>query len=152
MSRARWIGLMIAFTVGVASPLAMAGDNLEDSHSKHDHSKHDHAKAGTSHDGNPGPHHGGQFVVFDGHHGVEMVANDTSLVFHLSEDHKPMALEGGSFKAVIQSGAGLKIVALAPAGGTLTAVLEGALEKGAKVALTGKDSHGHTIQARFVKE
>ncbi len=37
-------------------------------------------------------------------------------------------------------------------GTTLSATLDAALPKGAKIAVTGKDPHGEVIQARFVTE
>ncbi len=108
------------------------------------------AKAEDKHD--QGAVHGGQYVEVEGHHGVEMVSDGTAIVFHLSEDHKPMVLTGGSFKAIVQTDDGTKILPLAIDGDKLSAKLDAALPKGAKIALSGKDAHGHTIQARFVKE
>ena len=99
-----------------------------------------------------GAEHGGQFVEHDGHHGVEMVAGDTSLMFHVTDDHKPMNLTGGSFRAIVQTDAGTKMLPLAIDGSALSTVLDTALPAGAKIVITGKDADGHTIQARFVKK
>ena len=99
-----------------------------------------------------GAEHGGQFVELDDHHGVEMVSGDTSLMFHISDDHKPMNLTGGSFKAVVQTDAGTKMLPLAIDGSALKTELDRALPAGAKIVITGKDAEGHTIQARFVKK
>ena len=99
-----------------------------------------------------GAEHGGQFVELDDHHGVEMVAGDTSLMFHLTDDHKPMNLTGGSFKAIVQTDAGTKMLPLAIDGSALKTALDRALPAGAKIVITGKDAEGHTIQARFVKK
>jgi hypothetical protein len=96
--------------------------------------------------------HGGQYVEIDGHHGVEMVATDKQLTFHLTEEDKPVDLGGASFKALVQSDAGTKVYPLAVAGSSLVGTIDGAIPKGARVALTGKDRHGHALQARFVKE
>jgi hypothetical protein len=99
-----------------------------------------------------GAEHGGQFVELDDHHGVEMVAGDTSLMFHLTDDHKLMNLTGGSFKAIVQTDAGTKMLPLAIDGSALKTALDRALPAGAKIVITGKDAEGHTIQARFVKK
>ena len=88
----------------------------------------------------------------NGHHGIEMVATANLLTFHLTDGGKPMNLEGGSFKAIIQTGAGTTILPLTAKGGSLSAKLKKKLSTGAKVALSGKDKSGHTIQARFVKK
>lgn len=102
-------------------------------------------------DGEHKPQHGGQFVEVDGHHGVEMVANDTELAFHLSDHNKPMDLTGASFRAIVQTQTGTTILKLAAKGAKLTAVLETPIPPGTKIALSGKAKDGHAIQARFVK-
>lgn len=132
---------ILAIAIMALSTPTMAGDQHKHDDHKHSHSKHDH-----------GPKHGGQYVEVKGHHGVEMIAGSDVLVFHLSEDGKPMDLAGSSFRAVVQSKAGNKILSLTIKGTSLSAALDAPLPKGAKIALTGKDSHGHTIQARFVKK
>lgn len=109
-----------------------------------------HKQAETDH--GHGPKHGGQFIELKDHHGVEMVAGANTLVFHLTDDGKPIDLTGASFRAVIQSDAGNKILNLTVKGASLSTALDAPLPQGAKIALTGKDSHGHTIQARFVKK
>ena len=96
--------------------------------------------------------HGGQYVEFEGHHGIEMVAGETSVGFHLSEGTKPMDVSGGSFEAVIQTPEGTKLLPLNVSGATASGDLEAPLPKGAKVAFSGKDATGHAIQARFVLE
>ena len=98
-----------------------------------------------------GAEHGGQFVELDDHHGVEMVAGDTSLMFHLTDDHKLMNLTGGSFKVIVQTDAGTKMLPLAIDGSALKTALDRALPAGAKIVISGKDAEGHIIQARFVK-
>lgn len=99
-----------------------------------------------------GPAHGGQFVEDVNHHGVEMVAKQNEVVFHITADGKPLDVTDAQFKAVIQTESGTKMVALKSDGAMLKATLESPLAKGDKVVVTGKDSHGDTIQARFVKE
>lgn len=96
--------------------------------------------------------HGGQYIMDEFHHGVEMVASDDMLAFHITEHLQPMDVTGGSFKAIVQTDSGTTIVPLEVNGDKLAGKLDGALPKGAKIALTGKDADGHAIQARFVKE
>lgn len=102
----------------------------------------DHAKAA----------HGGQYIEVEGHHGVEMVAAADVLTFHLTEEHKPMDLAGAQFKAVVQMDAGTAAINLAIEGSTLKGALKTPLPAGAKIVLSGKDRHGHALQARFVKQ
>lgn len=96
--------------------------------------------------------HGGQYLMDEMHHGVEMVADADRITFYMTEHLEPADMTGGSFKAIVQTGEGTKIVPLAIDADKLSAALDAALPKGAKVALSGKDGHGHTIQARFVKD
>ena len=128
--KANTLALLALIPTLVASPMSAKADD------KHDH----------------GAIYGGQFVEVEGHHGVEMVSDATSIAFYLSEEHKPMVLTGGSFKVIIQNGSDTKIVPLTIDGNKLSAKLDAELLKGAKLAMSGKDAHGHTIQARFVKE
>ena len=95
--------------------------------------------------------HGGQYVEVEGHHGVEMVASTDALTFHLTDDDKPMDLSGAQFKAVVQTDAGTTSVALSVEGGVLKGPLKAPLPVGAKIVISGKDRHGHALQARFVK-
>lgn len=102
---------------------------------------------------NPGkPKHGGQFVMLESHYGIEMVAGADQLVFYLTEHSEPMDLTGSSFKAVVQTDAGTKMLRLTPDGNRLTTKLDAELPDGTKIALSGKDADGHTLQARFVKK
>lgn len=119
--------ILTALTMAV-SPAAAAGD---------------HAAGGK---------HGGQYVEVEGHHGVEMVATADALTFHLTDDHQPMDLTGAQFKAIVQTDAGTVTVALAAEAGALKGALKAALPAGAKVVISGKDQHGHALQARFVKQ
>lgn len=99
-----------------------------------------------------GPVHGGQFIEDANHHGVEMVAKGNEVVFHMTSEGKPLDVSGSQFKAIIQTGAGTKMVALKSEGTMLKATLKSPLARGDKVVVTGKDSHGDTIQAQFVKD
>lgn len=96
--------------------------------------------------------HGGQYVEVEGHHGVEMVATPEALTFHLTDDDKPMDLTGAQFKAIVQTDAGTASVALSVEGGALKGTLKSPLPVGAKIVISGKDRHGHALQARFVKQ
>jgi opacity protein-like surface antigen len=96
--------------------------------------------------------HGGQFVEVEGHHGVEMVATADALIFHVTDEDKPMDLMGAQFKAVVQTDAGTTSVALSVEGGALKGALKAPLPAGAKIVISGKDRHGHALQARFVKQ
>lgn len=102
---------------------------------------------------NPGAaRHGGQYVEYDAHHGIEMVATDSKLIFHITEHRKPVDMTGSTFKAFVQADAETKALMLKPEGSTLTTGLTKPLPKGVKIVLTGKDADGHSLQARFVKE
>lgn len=99
-----------------------------------------------------GPKHGGQFVEVEGEQGIEMVTSAEVITFYVTENDEPANLTGGFFKAVVQTGSGVKMYSLTVEGNTLKAALPKALPVGAKVVLTGKDGHGHTLQARFVEK
>lgn len=101
----------------------------------------DHAHAAT---------HGGQFVEAEGHHGVELVVSANALTFYLTDEGKPMDLTGAQFKAIVQTEAGTTMVPLVADGGALKGTLAAPLPSGAKVAISGKDRHGHALQARIV--
>lgn len=98
------------------------------------------------------PMHGGVIVETDDHHAVEMVISGQDLVFHLTEHGDPLEVTGASFKAIIQSAAGTKVLELKADGTTLKGTLDAPPAKGSKIAVTGKDPHGEVIQARFVVE
>lgn len=120
---------LVAFSM--AAPFALAGDPDDP----------DHQAA-----------HGGQFVLDTYHHGIELVIEGAVLTFYLTLHGTPLDVMGDKFKAVVQTEAGTNIIRLTADGSTLKATLEGPLPKGAKVVLTGKDSYGDTIQARFVTQ
>lgn len=134
-------GLLTSFT-----PIALAEDKHDH---KHDQDKHKSSKSG--HD-NHGPTHGGQFFEDANHHGIEMVLKDQEILFYMTVDGKPLDMTGAKFKAIIQTEAGTKIYNLISEGSTLKAKLDAPLSRGSKVVVTGKDSHGDVLQARFVKD
>ncbi len=128
----------------------------EDKHNHDDHktskSEHDEHKSSKNGHDNHGPAHGGQFFEDANHHGVEMVLKDKEILFYMTVDGKPLDMTGAKFKAIIQTEAGTKMYQLSSEGSTLKAKLEASLSKGSKVVVTGKDSHGDVLQARFVKD
>ena len=94
--------------------------------------------------------HGGQFVLLENHQGVEFVISGDTITFHITENDKPADLMGASFKAIVQTDAAVKTYPLTVDGSTLKAKLATVPLAGAKVVITGKDGHGHILQARFV--
>lgn len=100
---------------------------------------------------NPGKAaHGGQYVEYDVHHGIEMVAEKEAVVFHMTEHLQPVDMTGSEFKVHVQTEDGTEAFAAEPDGTKLVVDLKNPIPSGAKVVLTGKDSHGHRLQARFV--
>lgn len=135
--------LLAALVLATSADVAITDDKHGHQHEHKHH--HDEAK-----DGDHGPKHGGQFVEDPNHHGIELVASEKGLVFHITEHHEPVDLTGSEFKVVIQAEGGTGIQVPTIDGTTLKVDLENVLAKGTKVVLTGKDGHGDTIQARFV--
>ncbi len=106
-----------------------------------------------SHDpeNNPGKaKHGGQYIEYEQHHGIEMVSQKDKLIFHMTEHLQPADMTGSAFKVFVQTESGMQTLAIKPDGSTLVADIKTVLPSGAKIVLTGKDSDGHTLQARFV--
>ncbi len=99
-----------------------------------------------------GAAHGGQVIELGNHQSVEMVSKGSEVSFYISEDDKPADLHGGSFRVFVQSGAAVMTGTLVIKGNRLTAKLEKPVPAGAKVVVSGKDGHGHVLQARFVKK
>jgi len=102
--------------------------------------------------GSAGPQHGGQYVEHEAHHGIEMVAENNTLVFHLTEHLKPQNMKGSVFKVFVQTKTGMKSMPAKPQGTTLVVEMSGRLPHGSKIVLTGKNGDGHTIQARFTQK
>ena len=108
-----------------------------------------------SHDpeNNPGKAvHGGQYVEFKQHHGIELVVVNGQLIFHITEHLQPMDMTGSTFMIFIQTDAGTQTLALNAEGPTLVADFDHTLPKRAKIVLTGKDDDGRILQARFVTQ
>jgi hypothetical protein len=97
----------------------------------------------------PGPN--GGLVGGSGDHQVELVASPTELAVYLLDDGKPSPVQGSTIRAVVQDGGRTINVALAVSAPTrLTGRLEAPLAKGARVVISGRDGHGHSVSARFV--
>ena len=86
------------------------------------------------------------------HQAVEMVVRGTEISFYVSEDDKPADLDGGTFRLFVQNGSDVMSSGLTIKGNRLIAKLAKPVASGAKVVLTGKDGHGHVLQARFVRK
>lgn len=130
----------LTFAVGVSNG-SIAADKHED-HSGHGHKgeRGHHAK------------HGGQLIELGDHQAVEMVVRGAEISFYVSEDDKPADLDGGTFRLFVQNGSDVMSSTLTIKGNRLIAKLAKAVPSGAKVVLTGKDGHGHVLQARFVRK
>lgn len=122
-------------TVGaIALTLALAASGIALAAGGHDH----------------GAKHGGQFVETEGHQGVELVTKASSVTFHITEGGKPANLNGASLKAIVQTVTGVKAYPLTVEGSMLKTKIAAPLPAGSKIVISGKDGHGHFLQARFV--
>ena len=140
--------LSVAFLFTAASAIAPIGSYDASGAEKHDHAdEHDHAE---KHD--HAAKHGGQIIELANHQSVEMVTRGSEVSFYIMEDDKPADLHGGSFRIFVQSGANVMSATLEVDGNRLRATLANPMPAGAKVVVTGKDGHGHVLQARFVKK
>jgi cytochrome c-type biogenesis protein CcmE len=93
----------------------------------------------------------GGLVGGTGSHKTELVVSPTELTVYLLEDGKPHETKGTTMRAVIQQAGKTTTLNLADQDGKkLVAKLPAPLEKGAIVVLTGKDDHGHRLNARYV--
>lgn len=130
----------LTFAVGISNE-SIAADEHKD-HSGHSHKEEHghHAK------------HGGQLIELGDHQAVEMVVRGTEISFYVSEDDKPADLDGGTFRLFVQNGSDVMSSGLTIKGNRLIAKLAKPVASGAKVVLTGKDGHGHVLQARFVRK
>jgi hypothetical protein len=92
----------------------------------------------------------GGLVERSGDHQLELVVSPGKLTVYLLEDGKPHDSKGTDLRAVIQQGAKKTTLTLADQKGEkLVAKLPAPLAKGAIVVITGKDHHGHRLNARF---
>jgi len=93
---------------------------------------------------------GGMLVSKDGHD-TELVVSPTELTVYLIEKGKVGSTTGATVRAVIQEAGKNTTVKMAVVEGKkLVASLAAPLGKGAIVVITGKDDHGHAVNARFV--
>ena len=140
------------YLAGVVMALvASGGANVCLAAAGKEHKQHGHNDA-SSHGGHAhAPRHGGQ-VIEVGHQIVELVITAEGFVFHVTGEDEPVDLSGAAFKAIVQTADGVKVLPLKVDGNMLTAKWSGTLPAGSKVALSGKDGHGHSLQARFVTE
>jgi len=111
------------------------------------------AQAVVAHDpeSNPGKaQHGGQYVEYQQHHGIELIAQKNKLIFHMTEHLQPADMTGSAFRIYVQTDERTQKLPAKPDGPKLVAAIEGPLPTGSRVVLTGRDSGDRIIQARFV--
>ncbi len=93
---------------------------------------------------------GGMLVGKDGHE-TELVVSPTELTLYLIEKGKVESAKGAVVRAVIQEGGKNTTISMTIVEGKkLVAKLAAPLGKGAIVVVTGKDDHGHAVNARYV--
>lgn len=93
----------------------------------------------------------GGMVGGTGDHQVELVIAPAQISIYLLDDGQPTSVRGASVRAVVQEGGRTVNVALEPNGpNRLSGTLTAPLPKGARVVVSGRDSHGHSVSARFV--
>ena len=86
-----------------------------------------------------------------GTHQTELVVSPTELTVYVLEQGKPHDTKGANMRAAVQQAGKTTTLKLAEQGGNkLVAKLPVPLEKGAIVVVTGKDSHGDQLNARYV--
>ncbi len=84
-------------------------------------------------------------------HQVELVIAPAEISVYLLEDGKVTPVQGANVRAVVQDAGRTINVALAASGpNRLAGRLEAPLAKGARVVISGRDGHNHSVSARFV--
>jgi len=84
-------------------------------------------------------------------HQVELVVAPAEISVYLLHDGKVSTVEGATVRAVVQEGGRTTNVALAASGpNRLIGKLEAPLASGARVVISGRDGHSHSVSARFV--
>lgn len=136
----------VFFAAGMTFALGISNESIAADKHK-DHSGHSHKEEHGHH-----AKHGGQLIELGDHQAVEMVVRGTEISFYISEDDKPADLDGGTFRLFVQNGSDVMSSALTIESNRLIAKLAKPVPSGAKVVLTGKDGHGHVLQARFVRK
>lgn len=105
--------------------------------------------AGTALAQRSGPN--GGMVAGSADHQVELVVAPTEISIYLLDDGKVTAVQGANVRAVVQDAGRTITVALAANGpNRLAGRLEAPLTKGARVVISGRDGHNHSVSARFV--
>jgi len=93
----------------------------------------------------------GGMVAGSADHQVELVVAPTEISVYLLDDGKVTPVQGASVRAVVQDAGRTINVALAANGpNRLTGRLEAPLAKGARIVISGRDGHNHSVSARFV--
>ncbi|MHB2166472.1 hypothetical protein [Alsobacter sp. R-9] len=92
----------------------------------------------------------GGLLSSDKSHAVELIVKPAEITVYLIDSGKVDVPTGATVRVVVQDGTRNETVPLTVDGNRLTGKLAAPLNKGARVVVTGKDSHGHTLQGRFV--
>lgn len=93
---------------------------------------------------------GGKIGGKDGHE-TELVLSPSEITVYLIDDGKAESTKGAAIRAVIQAGGATTTVQLVDTQGKkLIGKLSAPLAKGAVVVISGKDGHGHAVNARYV--
>lgn len=97
----------------------------------------------------PGPN--GGMVAGSADHQVELVVAPSEISVYLLDDGKVTSVQGANVRAVVQDAGRTINVALSASGpNRLAGRLEAPLAKGARVVISGRDGHNHSVSARFV--
>lgn len=93
----------------------------------------------------------GGLVAGSSDHQVELVIAPAEITVYLLDDGKVTPVQGANVRAVVQEGGRTTTVALAVAGANrLTGRLQAPLASGARLVVSGRDGHNHSVSARFV--
>lgn len=93
---------------------------------------------------------GGLLAGKDGHE-TELIVTPAELTVFLLDGGKAHSVKGVTLRAVVQEGGKNSAIGLGAVDGKkLVGKLAAPLGKGAIVVLTGKDDHGHAVNARYV--
>ncbi len=93
---------------------------------------------------------GGLLAGKDGHE-TELIVTPAELTVYLLENGKVEGVKGVALRAVVQESGKNSTIGLSTVDGKkLVGKLAAPLGKGAIVVLTGKDDHGHAVNARYV--
>ncbi len=102
-----------------------------------------------AHDEEKGPNGGPMVTVEDKH--LEFVAKGVEIIVYVSDKkHDPIAMAGGSGRAIVQASGKTTTVALTPGDGNrLVGKAEAAVASGARVVVSATLPGGAAVQARF---